>query len=128
MQPYEYLDCGVEHFPAMTFQAVSAPPYSEQMLLSLWCREDFRAAFATELKGDAATCAFKSLRTKTILKTKSQTYFDYTMDAVVGTAGYLGFQYTHNAEGFARLKLMSLDEAETVEPWFPPPAFFEFLF
>ena len=127
MQPYEYLDCGVEHFPAMTFQAVSAPPYSEQMLLSLWCRKDFRAAFATELKDDAATCAFKSLRTKTILKTKSQTYFDYTMDAVVGTAGYLGFQYTHNAEGFARLKLMSLDEAETVEPWFPPPAPFEFL-
>jgi hypothetical protein len=40
---------------------------------------------------------------------------------VVGRAGYLGFQYTHATTGFARLKLMSIDDASRSEPWFPEP-------
>ena len=122
--PYEYLGCGDERFAAMTFRAVSAPPHSEEVILSLWCRSDFKVAFASEINSAAAICAFKSLAAKTILKTHSRNYDDgHTMEAVVGTAGFLGFQYSNATTGFARLKLMSLDEAATAEPWFPEPAF-----
>ena len=77
----------------------------------------------------AAVCAFKSLASPTILKTESRTYDDdHKMEAVVGTAGYLGFQYTHATTGFARLNLMSLDEALRAEPWSPAPPPFENLF
>jgi 2-polyprenyl-3-methyl-5-hydroxy-6-metoxy-1,4-benzoquinol methylase len=124
VEAYKYLESGAEQFPAMTFRAASAPIHSEEVILSLWCRSAFRIAFAAEIKDAAATCAFKSLVAKTILKEESRTYDDgHTMEAVVGTAGFLGFQYTHATTGFARLKIMSLDEAGTAEPWFPQPAF-----
>ncbi len=126
---YEYLSWRAESFPAMPFQAMSAEPHSEEVVRSLWSRTAFRTAFASSLQDAAATCVYKSLAVPTILKTDSRTYDDgHTMEALVGTAGYLGFQYTHATTGFARLKLMSLDEAIRAEPWFPAPPPFESLF
>jgi hypothetical protein len=59
-----------------------------------------------------------------VLKTATRTYNDgHTMQAIVGTAGFLGFQYTHATTGFGRLKLMSLDDVERAEPWFPDTYF-----
>jgi SAM-dependent methyltransferase len=119
---YEYIACGGEHFPAMTFRAVATSPCSEEEVISLWCRHVFRDCFATELVDSAATRAYMSLADRTILKTDSRDYDDgHFMDAVVGRAGYLGFQYTHATTGFARLKLMSIDDASRSEPWFPEP-------
>lgn len=129
LERYEYLSCDKESFPGMPFRAASTPAHSEEIVRSLWCRETFRKAFATTLTDAAAVCAFKSLASPTILKTGSQTYDDgHTMEAIVGTAGYLGFQYTHATTGFARLKLMSLDEALRSEPWFPSPQPIEWMF
>lgn len=126
---YEYLACEEESFPALPFRAASAQAHTEEVLRSLWCRKAFRTAFATTLTDAAAVCAFKSLASPEILKTESRTYDDDDkMEAVVGTAGYLGFQYTHATTGFARLKLMSLDEAFRAEPWFPAPPPVEWMF
>jgi hypothetical protein len=121
---YRYISCGEEHFPGMMFRAASAPLLPEEVITSLWCRTALDKSFSSGIMDPAATPVFKSLGTRTILKTASRTYDDdHVMEAVVGTAGFLGFQYTHATTGFARLRLMSLDEAEKAEPWFPQPAF-----
>jgi SAM-dependent methyltransferase len=121
---YEYLTVGVESFPAMTLKAASGPVITEELALSLWSRHALRATFAEPITDPAAACVFHSLADRTILKTESRTYDDgHTMQALVGRAAFIGFQYTHATTGFGRLKLMSLDDAEHAEPWFPQPSF-----
>jgi hypothetical protein len=129
LESYESLSCGDERFPAMTFRAVSAQPHSEEEILSLWCRRAFRESFGMEIHDAAATCVYRSLASKTIFKKESRTYDDdHTMEAVVGRTGFLGFQYTQATTGFARLKLMSIDEADRADPWFPAPPPLDFVF
>ena len=121
---YEYLTVGVESFPAMTLKAASGPVIMEDLALSLWSRHALRATFAEPITDPAAACVFHSLADRVVLKTATRTYDDgHTMQAIVGTAGFLGFQYTHATTGFGRLKLMSLDDVERAEPWFPDTYF-----
>ena len=118
---FDYVATGTERCPALAFAAEQAPPCTEEVLVSLWCRNGFRTLLH-ELPDAVADCVYRSLGSQVVKKKEVRTYDDgYAMEALVGHVGYLGFQYTHATTGFARLKLMSLDEAEHAEPWFPTP-------
>jgi hypothetical protein len=117
---YHAVEVGSERFPAMTFLAASSPLLPEQVVLGAWARKDLKKGFPTILKDTAAISVFRSLANKSIAKAESRTYDDgHIMKGIVGTAGNVGFRFTHATTGFARLQLMSAMDALEYGPGFP---------